>query len=253
MIRYGIASYHRPHCKTLKTLLDMGAEPERLLVHLNDRNDLALYKARWDGKAELRYERKYNAAGNRNNILDYLADTEDDFIILDDDIRSFVAFDMNAGKWGRWNKIDDIRELDRYMEECFAKARSVGADIFGCTSASNSMVTKGTIKSDGIWSVNKNFAGVISGITNKSIRYDETYDTLEDYELNLRVLRRGGRLLRRNGITAFSDPMMKTEGGMREHYEAGLKPICLQRIADEYGDMVRIKKDGTGLVLTWKG
>lgn len=253
MIRYGITSYHRPQCETLRTLLNMGAEPERILVHLNDQRDIEPYAERWEGKAELRYARKYNAAGNRNNILEYLAGTRDDLVILDDDIRSFAAFDASYGKWGRWNTIEEIAELDRYMEECFAKAREVGADIFGLTSTTNSMTTKGTLQADGLWSVNKNFMGGFTGIINRARRFDETYDVQDDYELNLRILKSGGKIIRRNGLTSFRAPMTKAAGGCKEFYDMGLKAACMERMAEEYRGMVKIKKDGTGLVLTWKG
>ena len=104
---YGIPSYHRPECRTVKTLLNAGIEPERIVVSLQDKSDVATYREKYPSVRFI-FRETDCASGNRNTLLENIDARP--ICLLDDDIRGFSMF---SGENFRTNTAQGIREIER--------------------------------------------------------------------------------------------------------------------------------------------
>lgn len=84
-------------------------------------------------------------------------------------------------------------------------------------------------------------------IKSEEIKFDEKWDMLEDYELNLRMIRQGYIIARVNNIVPNKSLMGKEKGGMYDRYQRGEQELWLRRLVNKYPDMVT-KKDRTVLL-----
>lgn len=48
-MKYGIASYQRPECKTIKMLFDEGVSGEEIIISTQTQEDFKTYKEMWGG------------------------------------------------------------------------------------------------------------------------------------------------------------------------------------------------------------
>lgn len=245
MVFYGIASYHRLECKTYKTLLNNGIPNERILISVNCKEDYEQYSRLYGESVRIIYKEKNNVAGNRNNLLDAMSG---DIVILDDDITSFKRYSKNHGKHGNFVNIK-IGELDKIMEQCFSKARSIDCSVFGFASSKNQLIAEKHYIKNATYSINGNFQGGFCGYINTNLRHDEKYDVLDDYELNIRILATGGNILRRNDVYAEKGKMAQNKGGCMELYRQGAQSRCMRQLERQWGFMFKTKKQDKGIML----
>ena len=250
MIKYGIASYHRPECRTLKTLLELGIDKSNITISLNDINDYNTYKEKYKDIRVI-YREGNCVANNRNNLLDN-HEIGEKLIILDDDITSFRRWTPNneASKYGKLYKITTKEELEGILEECFEETKKVGNNKFGIYAISNTMMIKGTIETQGIYSINKMFQGCFCGfIVDKETRYDNEFRVLDDYELVLRDIKQGKYILRRNDLVSDTPKMGSSDGGYYNLYKQGIQKEYMLKLLKKYPGMFNIKKDYGGIIL----
>ena len=248
MIQYGIASYHRPECLTAQTLLNIGVSSEAIMIFVNTEEDASDYKYAWGNKLPIRFKLKHNVAGNRNNILEN-ADKSCDLVILDDDIASFRWLDTTApNKGGKWTPLN-AEELEKKIEETFAEARKAHADMWGVAYTEQS---KQRLLTKGVYAINKNFQGGFNGFLNRDLRFDESYNLQDDYEINLRIIAGGGNILRRNDLAAHKGKMGGNPGGCQDLYRQGEQEKCLRKLEQQYPGMFRMYKDHTGGRFIWR-
>jgi hypothetical protein len=249
MIYYGIASYHRPECRTYKTLIDMGIPRENITISLNDLSDYEEYKKRYP-ETRVIYREGNCVACNRNNLLDnHRIGTK--LIILDDDIISFRKWTKEnaTSKYGKLVKLDK-KEFEEILEECFSETIKIGNNKFGNYAISNTMMIKGTIESQGIYSVNKMFQGCFCGfIVDKESRFNEEYKVLDDYELILRDIKKGKYILRRNDLVSDTPKMGTSTGGYYDLYKQGIQEKYMSKLLKEYPNMFKAKKNCSGIIL----
>lgn len=249
-IYYGIASYHRLECKTLKTLLDLGIEKENITISLNDINDYNSYKEKYKDIRVI-YKEGNCVANNRNNLLDNHK-IGDKLIVLDDDIISFRRWNIknDNSKYGKLYKIETKQELEQILNECFKETEKIGNNKFGIYAISNTMMIKGTIETQGLYSINKMFQGCFCGfIVDKETRYDNDFRVLDDYELVLRDIKNGKFVLRRNDIVSDTPKMGSSEGGYHDLYKKGIQKEYMIKLFKKYPGMFKIKKDYSGIIL----
>lgn len=243
---FGIACYHRPECKTLHTLLDIGIPKERIVIAVNCPEDNGTYSERYGDSVRIIYRDKKNVAGNRNNMLDEI---EGDVVLLDDDIKAFRKYDRGASTYGRFIEASG-EELDEMLEECFGKARETGSALFGFASTDNTMIAAQNFDKHFTYSLNGNFQGGFCGYIDRSIRHDEEYDVLDDYELNLRILAEGGSILRRNDWYAEKGKMAGNAGGCKALYEGGAQHRCMRQLERQWGCLFKTMKADKGIRVT---
>lgn len=247
-IFYGIASYHRPDCRTLETLLRIGIDPDRITLSLNDLIDYGTYKARHTGKARIIYGPGKGVACNRNNLLNSYK-PGDYVVILDDDIKNFKRYTA-GGKYGKLSNIETAAELDRTMRECFDLAACRRIPFFGFFSTGNQMMITSAVQNDGQYSINRMYQGGFCGfIVDGRTRYDEGYLVLDDYEIILRGMVAGRDTFRRNDVIADKPPMGGAKGGYYDLYRQGIQQRYMIKLLQQYRGIFTVNKGFSGIRL----
>lgn len=231
---YGIASYKRPECKTVKLLKELGAKNEDIIISTQTKEDYEEYKSRHE--CEVIYAQKDSAAGNRNTLLDYV---KDDILLLDDDINNFQVY--KNGKWSKDNEEGFARAL-----QMFDVGRKNDADMFGVSATSNGLYTKGKFEYD----IDVLLQGSVIGVLNKNIRFDERWKMVEDYEICLRIVYGGGRTIRNNYVSAGKPQNGTNIGGLHERYANGEQQKWIKKLAKTY-PIFKANKSMTGGRIFW--
>ena len=226
---YGIASYKRPECRTVKTLIEAGVAKGNIIVSTQTENDYAEYKAKLP--CEVIYEAGDSAAKNRNTLLNY---AKERIILLDDDIVSFHRF--TDGKW----KKDTEGGLES-LEAMFYTAETNRCCAFGVSPNSNGIITRNRYEYD----INVLLQGTVIGVLDNSIRFNEKWKMIEDYELSLRLMRNGKTIIRGNYICAGKPKNGTNEGGLHERYASGQLRHWIEALERTYPEFKANKnKDG---------
>lgn len=173
-MKFGIASYHRPELPTLNLLVRAGVDLRDIIVSTQTKSDFEKYKKRWP-KANIIYAEKDCAAGNRNTILSAV---NSPIWLLDDDITSFAV-----AKKGRYRAGNE--ETIRFFAAVVAANRK---EVVGLSPNANNL----TMRNRPRYSWGCVLQGTALYIPDSRIRFNEEYKMVEDYELCLRQLVRGG-------------------------------------------------------------
>ena len=226
---YGIASYKRPECKMVRTLLESGVKKEDIIVSTQTEDDYNEYKNRVE--CEVIFAKKDSAAGNRNTILNYV---DRPVILLDDDVIGFYKF-----LGGKWQK--DTTGGLASLEGMFKTAEENGCCLYGVSANTNGIITRNRYEFD----INTLFQGTVLGVLDSKIRFNESWKMVEDYELCLRLIRKGARLLRANYISAGKPKNGSNAGGLHERYAQGQLPYWIDALEKTYPEFkANKKKDG---------
>lgn len=226
---YGIASYKRPECKTVDTLLEAGVRNEDIVISTQTESDYSVYKRNF--KCDVIFAEKDSAAGNRNTILDYV---DRPVILLDDDINGFYRF--TDGKW----KKDTAGGLES-LEDLFNTAEINKCCIYGVSANTNGIITRNRYEYD----INTLLQGTVIGVLDKDVRFDERWKMVEDYELCLRMLRKKKTILRANYICAGKPKNGTNAGGLHERYASGQLKYWIEALERTYPEFKANKnKDG---------
>ena len=134
-IIYGIASYHRPECKTYHLLKKIGIPDERIIVGLNDVNDYQEYRERMQ-EAHFIVHSGNSAAFNRNRLIEEI---RGHCVLLDDDITGFSINESAEGRsYGKLNRMNGD-QLDSVFADCFEASIKMGVQLFGASATTNQM------------------------------------------------------------------------------------------------------------------
>ena len=248
-IYYGIAGYHRPECKTYHTLVKLGIPKDQIVISLNDEIDYKTYKELYGNEVEVIYRKGNNVACNRNNILDHFP-LDSYVMVLDDDIASFKTWIPEGNS--KYGKLVNLtrKELEEKLLDAFKQTESARGNMFGTYAIANTMMIKGTIETQGVYSINKMFQGGSCGfIKDDHHRYNEDMLLLDDYEIVLRNIKEGNIVLRRNDIVAVTPKMGSTKGGYFDIYKLGKQKEYILKLKAMYPDMITVKKDYSGVIL----
>lgn len=251
-IYYAVISYHRPECVTVKTLIDLGVPESKIIIFLQDKDDLGKYNKNWTSIKKVLIEGK-GVAANRNNVLKYDGYSIGHRVaLLDDDVLSFIKLDLFSDKGVekvKSKKIYDGKIFFNILNECFNETEQIGSTMFGVSPTANAMFARGRLMTDGSYSVNKLFqGGLIGHIIDKKTYYNESYSSVEDYELQLRIHSSGGITLRRNDISASKKPNRNYVGGLFDFYRTNQQNSDLDRLCSEYSRYVKVKPDYSGVI-----
>lgn len=232
---YGIASYHRPECRTVRTLLDAGVDKRDILIATQTEDDYEDYR-RLHEDIRVIYREASSAAGNRNTILETVK--ERPLILLDDDITSIAKYD---GKSFKPATEECLRLIEKIVEE------SEGICIGGVAASSNGLFAKGRWEYD----ADTLLQGSLLFVYDREIRFSEKYLMVEDYEICLRAIAQGKHTSRYNHICAMKPKNGSNKGGLHERYENGEDHAWHKRLAKEY-PMYKPNKNLTGGHIRWK-
>lgn len=235
---FGIPSFKRPECRTIETLLSAGVEESKIFVSLQEEEDLPAYKEKHPGVNYL-FRRADCAAGNRNTIVELLEDRP--LCLLDDDIVSFSTYDEH-GKF-----ITNTERGIKKIEETCSFAQQNGISIAGVAPTNSNIIARGRKR----YSVDVVLQGSVLIFTKNGIFFDDRYKMVEDYELCLREMCKGGRTIRNNYVCANKPKNGTNKGGMHERYENGELPFWIDFLAKVYPMFVP-NKNKTGGSVKWR-
>lgn len=235
---YGIASYHRPECRTIKTLLDAGVAKTDIVVAVQDEQDFIVYKQKHPD-INIIFREADSASGNRNTLLSAI--NERPVCLLDDDVSSFCVFTKD----GRF-LVNTPMALKTLLEVAdIAKANN--CPIAGVAPTANGIVARSRPEVN----VDVLLQGTVIIMLSPDLRFDERFKMVEDYEIALRVICAGKHTLRYNYIAASKPKNGTNKGGLHDRYASGQLPLWLERLHKCY-PIFHVNKAKTGGDIKWQ-
>lgn len=232
-MKYGIASYKRPTCRTVETLKKAGVDKADIIIAVQTEEDYEKYNRVHEG-IEIIYAPKDCAAGNRNTILDHV---KSPIWLLDDDIVSFGRYE---GKGFRVNTEACLKD----MEELAALAKKNNISLLGLAPTSNAIIAKNRPR----YTHDCLLQGSVVYVNDLTVRFDENWKMVEDYEISLRVIETGGRIIRANYLSANKPQNGTNDGGLHERYLNGELPKWIQMLSRRYPQFQPNKTKTGGMV-----
>lgn len=231
-IIYGIISYKRAERQTtLDYLVKNGIPRERIILSLNAESDIVPYQ-KYADRAQIIYGEAHNAAGNRNNVLNYLPEGTN-LILLDDDVRKFMCYDP-IGEYGVFQ--EDFKTAEQEFSQAFEILKETGRTIFGVAHTGNAMFCKQTMEKYGKYCVNALLGAGLFGIIVGKDRFNDKMPVWDDTDMMLKQIKTRG-LLRVNTVANIVGTFYTAEGGCQEAYAAGGKEKALRVLLMKYGDI----------------
>lgn len=217
----GIPSYKRPNLKTI-SFLGNAFDKSEIVIGTQTEYEYEQYSKLWGNIATVIFGSAKSAAGNRNNILDYVQENgTTEILFLDDDI-SYVRTINDLKLKGA-----QFREL---VERCFSVCRKNNVILFGGYTCSNKLMMSNTAKPNII-------DGMLMGLLDTSIRFDLNFTTKEDYELSLRLMSKGKRVVRFNSFAAQAESCSK--GGCEDIRNGGGQGVMAKLLIEAYPSYVK--------------
>lgn len=232
---YGIASYRRPECRTVKTLLDAGVRKRDIVISVQDEKDLAQYKAKHPD-IRIVYRPADSAAGNRNTLLMNIK--ERPVCLLDDDIVSFGVFEKNFRA--------DTKKGLAALESVLESAKKNGCTIAGIAATSNGIIARNRSAE----SIDILLQGSVLLFMDRDTFFDERFKMVEDYEICLKAICNGKHTLRDNRIVANKPQNGTNVGGLHERYMRGELPSWIIRLEKLY-PIFKANKQKNGGSIKW--
>ena len=229
-----IPSYRRASSQSTLSTLSACFAKEDIIIATQTTSDYDEYRKRYDAMATIIYREADSVGGNRNTLLEY-CETHGvkHALLLDDDILGLL---LSNGR-----KLKDAKEIKAVFDYFFQLATKCDATAFGTYPLSNTFFMKNRV------SVNKIFIGTIFGILDTHLRFDETYRVKEDYELCLRLLSKGKRLLRFDNVSPIAKH--KTAGGCADEWKSQQYRQYAERLVFTYPDIVKMNPKRAGEIL----
>lgn len=218
-----IPSYQRAGSVTTLDFLGDAFTKEEIIIGTQDKEDYEKYQECYGNRATVIYKDGTCCSDNRNNLLEYLEKRGiKETLQLDDDIRYARTMYRQkiAGK--------QFREL---IESCFELCRKNDVVLFGSYATDNPLMMTKTARPNII-------VGMCTGILDTSIRYEPKFLIKHDYELSLRMMSQGRRVVRFNSFSVTA--CHRSSGGCSEAWKRKDYIVEAQWLADAYPDLVKL-------------
>lgn len=195
----GIPTYNRKEIKTIKFLQDAYLR-EEIIISTQCEDDYRYILEKYGRQCVVIYRKGECVGDNRNSILEYCQSNGiKEVLMLDDDIHSIRTTDRRL-------KGKEFRIFSNEIENI---ARQSGATLFGCYPNDCILSFKKSVTQNIL-------TGTYFGIMNTSLRFDPKFRIKEDYELSLRVIQKGLRVLRFNFFAPTAEH--KSKGGCEQDW-----------------------------------
>ena len=203
-----IPSYKRAGKITTLAFLDGAFKKEEIVIGTQSVEDYNEYQAAYGDIATIIYKEGHSCGENRNNLLEWCQEHGiKETLQLDDDIRFVQTMHKTKIKGAAF------REL---MEACFDVCRKNDIVMFGGYCCENPLMMSLTAKPNII-------VGMLCGILDTSIRNDTKFLIKLDYELSLRLMSRGRKVIRFNSFAVAAAHRSSggcSDGWARKDYQA---------------------------------
>ncbi len=226
-IVYCIPTYKREKLPTLDLLRVARIGPKRIIVSTQTEEDCAKISKIYEGCCTVIYAPGSCVGDNRNNLMEYCErNGYHKIVMLDDDIKSI---DILSGKQ---NRPLTPQELESTLSYCFAQAERNNAPMWGMYPVNNAFFQRVRTLRRSI------LIGTVMGITDNTLRYDETFRVKEDYELCCRVMAQGRNCLRFDVLSA--NAAHKSSGGCEGEWNKTSRRIYAHLLKEKYPELIEL-------------
>lgn len=186
---FGIASYNRPDKQYfMQYLRGLGYGKEDIVISTQCEADFANYKRLFADKATVIYRQGKNVCDNKNTLLDTIKDKR--IIVASDKVEAVCV--LNNGKL---KTVSTKEELEKMLDWCYSACEKTNSEIFGVYPVGNAFFMSRSIN------INQLLLGCFIGfMPNSKLRFNKNFPLKEDFEISLRVISSGKRVLRFNNI-----------------------------------------------------
>lgn len=217
-----IPTYKRAgNVKTFGLLADAFSKDE-IILGTQTEEDYKAYSELYEEKCTIICKEAHSCGDNRNNLLDYCQDKGiNEVLFLDDDLR-YIRTMKDERIVGQ-----EFRDL---MERCFNICHENDVTMFGSYATDNKCQMKPTATRTII-------DGMLCGLLDTSYRYDSNFKTKGDYELSLRLMTLGKKVVRFNGFAPAQVP--RSKGGCEELRKRTDDCVYADWLVDAYPTLVK--------------
>lgn len=203
-----IPSYKRAENQAcLHYLHSLGFDRSMIYISTQDKEDYAKYKAMYGSVAKIAYRKGNCISDNRNTLLDMFG-ADNRIIMLADAIKSFYAFNGE-----NLCKIETRKDVEAIIERGYDVSCKEGAIMWGVYPIKNDFFM------DSTYVVNNLIIGCFMAFAkNTHYRFAREYRLKEDFELSLRMIQDGKRIIRFNDVTI--DRRHKIKGGCESMWKS---------------------------------
>ena len=196
-----IPSYKRADNQAcLHYLHDLGFDRSMIYISTQDKNDYVQYKVLYGGMAKIAYRKGSCISDNRNTLLDMFG-ADSRIIMLADAIKSFHVL-----RGETLCKLETRKDVEAMIERGYDVCCREGAVMWGIYPIKNDFFM------DSTYVVNNLIIGCFMAFEkNPHYRFAREYRLKEDFELSLRMIQDGKRIVRFNDVTI--DRRHKIKGG----------------------------------------
>lgn len=195
-----------------------------IIIATQTQRDFEAYTKTYKGTATIIYREGHCVGDNRNSLLEWAQKNNvNRAVMLDDDIKS-IRF-LNG------SRANSPEQLYSLFSRCFAYAEKAEAPLWGCYPCDNRLSMKKSITISLL-------TAPCLGFLDLGVRFSSRYRIKEDYELCLRLLRQGRKVLRFNSFGMSVSH--KQGGGCFEDWQKG--DIYADMLVREYPTLCELDK-----------
>lgn len=218
-----IPSYKRAgNVKTFNLLADAFSK-EEVILGTQTQEEYEQYSEYYGDKATIILGSATCCSQNRNNLLEYCQKAgHKEVLFCDDDLRYIRTIDDKklVGQ--------EFRDL---MERCFDICRKNDVVMFGSYITDNKFQMSRTYCRNII-------VGALCGLLDTSVRFDANIRVKDDYELSLRLMTKGRKVVRFNSFSPSTTPRAK--GGCEEERKKGTELEVAKLLVAAYPELVKL-------------
>lgn len=225
-----IPSYKRAGKVKTFELLGGAFTKDEVIIATQTESDYEEYTKLYGEQATIILAEAHSCGEARNNLLDYCEGKGiKEVLFLDDDLKKIRTVD------DRFLVGVEFRDL---MDKCFQFAHKNSITLFGSYATDNPMMMSRK-------AVPNIIDGMLCGLLDTSIRYDKSFTTKSDYELSLRLMSHGKRVIRFNSFAPVNSP--RSSGGCEEIRQRKEEYLFVaQCLVDAYPNLIAMHPNKKG-------
>lgn len=250
-MRFLIPSYKRAgHATTIDLLAKFGLKSEEIIVSTQTKDDYKSYKDAYGAVASIVFGDATNLAGNANTALRQIKDGEI-AAIMDDDIRGIQVYDQKEDGTARGRRARGDEFLS-YIEETRRAMEDSGVNLCVAYPTENPLSMKSALKSGRIVK-NRLGSGWLILVRGGAVKFDETLDSCEDYDIQLNEICSGRDILRLNFIGPITTPRSRKygeqQGGRGFYYEDNEHRKNILEVVSRYYPIAKTNAEKTKILI----
>jgi len=245
-MRFLVPSYGRAgKARTIDFLHESGLKRPEIVVSTQTEQDYADYRNTYGEVATVVYRPASNLSGNANTALSELESGEI-AVIMDDDIRGVQVYDPKEDGTARGRRAT-AREFMMLVGELSSEVERRGLNVGVAYPTENPLSMKSAMRA-GRFSLNRLGSGWLMVVRGGEVEFDESLDSCEDYDVQLKEICSGRDIVRLNCMGPLTVPRSEAngeqDGGRGFFYEDDRHRENVKEVVRRYAP---IAKAGRGL------